>query len=388
MKSTRRQTAIAATTFRSRRGTIVAWTVMGILFGGICLAFAVNFLWVTGVRADSRRCAEAAALAAAQSLLSDDLLRQQTYPVEHRWRLELSRDAALSIASQYQRLQSVAPVEPDSVEFLGAETQGDVPRAVRVSFASNGQSARIPLFLSGITGLRSATNGMSCLVELQNTPVALQPTIHVSVPMLPVVLMENNEEGGNTWSQQIEQYKGSDRYAWVRERNEIEEGPDGLPELTVVTDWSNRDISVELRPLQFEENCTDQQMMRRFVEGITREDVQLLNREVISFPSLGQMDLELDCSPAAMFERVVGLPRILCLAKKQAADEEASDADSGSSVSVELMRPVAARVMNVRVLSATRVAVTLQPCVLSTVTAVHGPGADANRYVYSVRPRY
>jgi hypothetical protein len=371
----------------SRRGTIIAWSIFGLMFAGVCTALVVNSLWISGVRADSHRCLEAAALAAGKSLLSDDLLRAKQYPIEQEWRRQRAQTVAIHLATQYRRLQHVPRLQRRDVEFLTTQRNQGLPAAVRVSYGQSGPAPRFPLFLSGLTGVSTASVRDYCLVAMLNSPLALRPTRQVSIPMLPAYLVDAESGSPTSWVTQIERFEGADRITWNAENNRVEQGADGLPELTLVVDWRPTDRTCELLPMLLNRDCSTEEMAARFLNGVSRRDLEAAGLVEIAFPARCAADDVISCDIYAMLTSVIGKPRVLCIA--ETSGEPTSEHNSGSDDpnSLQTLRPVAARVLQVKHDPQGATVVTLQPCVMSTVTAVMEPNGQPNRYIYDVRLR-
>ncbi len=145
--------------------------------------------------------------------------------------------------------------------------------------------------------------------------------------------------------------------------------------------------------------------------GVSLEDLQSAGIAQIRFPQ----SVVLSEMPADQFNAVVeilsslrGQAVIWCLSEPMFADDQSAgtrSADSSGTLSAgtlsatskqhssssttatQLLRPVAARIVRIRQVDSDQATITLQPCVLTTSTAVMNSVQPhtVNRYIYRVR---
>jgi hypothetical protein len=223
--------------------------------------------------------------------------------------------------------------------------------------------------------------------------------------MLPLAIPDSpGSSSGCTWTSMIEQNHGPDGLAWIPERQQIETGPDGLPEitLTICPDESAPHFG-KLQPWCFPgERSSDYSATERITHGLTLATFQSAGVSCMTFPQkycgvrISRQSLP---EVAEAIGKLRGRAVLFCLvggpqtasagssADEQVAAPDSSPAESGASAA-ELTRPVAARIMNIR-LNDEECSVTLQPCVLCTSTAVTGDSTanSENRYVYRLSLR-
>ncbi len=407
---------------RKRAGLLTAWSVFALALAMICTAFVVNHVWISGIRQDALHCAESAALAAAHGLLSDDLLRSQQQPFEQEWRNQRGREAAIEMSHRYQRFTRVPPLIADDVRLTSvssatAERQAPPetasrPDRVEVNWRNSGYTSdSIPLFLPGLTGVAQAALGVSAAAALDNAPAAFRPSPVISVPVMPLAIPDDRgAAGAPTWSRLIERDQGSDLLTWNDDRRQVEPGADGLPEITLALAAGAVSGSPgTLVPLMFSGNRADPQVFRTWMtEGLRAADPTAGGITELQFPQdLSTADLAASDLPrlAEALLRLQGIARIYCLtevpgqviegpgddgeAAEDAEESREQGEDAATSVqgrTVRSIRPVAARIMQVRMTSADQLRVTLQPCIIVTSTAVPGRAETrANRYIYSIR---
>jgi hypothetical protein len=256
------------------------------------------------------------------------------------------------------------------------------------------------MFFSGLTNAGNARLGVSAAACIEHAPVGFLPGGHLTIPLFPFAIVDQHTagssmaNGGGLWSQQIETGRGFDNVTWNPETHSVEQGPDGLPEITLTLSpnsaGSNPDSFVPLKFSAATPTDSSSQAVGWMKNGVSAADLQSLGLTQLSFPStisaatLSRLECAetgawLQCHPGQSF--VV----CLCNPKVSPADSKTSTKSATSSTlsTVQLNRPVAARIMACGVSPTGNVRVILQPCVLISSTAVmsSSPQATLNRYV-------
>ncbi len=389
----------------NRRGVLTAWTIWIMLASGVVVGCLFNIIWMSAVRNDARNCSASAALAAGQSYLSDDILRSWQQTFEYDGRVARCQNAAISIVEFYRKQNSLPPITAEHVQIQWPETEvavkdpsNLVPTKISVGFDHDDKSSQIPLFFSGLTGVSNAKLGVCSTVILEHAPAAFQPGPGNTVPMLPFAITDQASVNPGSlkpvssghWTSNIESGKGRDCFSWNNETRLFENGPDGLPEVTVTIYSGATTIADDaFVPLSF---CAANagQASGRIPEwidrGLSEADVKSLGMERVSFPSslpTALLALPQQSTTVAALQKKIGEPCIICLCTANRADASTSFTVG----TVSLKRPVAARLVQVTTTVKGNVKVTLQPCVLVTSTAITANDTPiaSNRYVYSVR---
>lgn len=394
---------------RARRGVMMAWSIWVILAAGLIAGGLFNVIWLSGIRNQARHCAESAALAAGHSYLSDDLLRSRQQPFEHEGRAARCQNTAISMVDEYRRHTSLPAVSKEQVRLdwsdetiLLNDPSMMVPARISVSFDNGDDEYHVPLFFSGLTGLRSANPGVSSTVVLEHAPAAFRPGPKSSVPMLPFAVLDRAPGSSDSpdttghWTRNIESGTGSDHFSWNASSRQFEFGPDGLPEVTVTissgTSLSGPDAFVPLCFCATRAGQASSGIPEWIENGLAHDDLQTLGLHEVAFPgslptlSLSSRQLN---SVSGALQRKVGEPFVVCLGSvgpPPGNGQENSDSSAALSA-ISLLRPVAARIVRVAQGNGGTIRVTLQPCVLATSTAITASSRSvaANRYVYSVR---
>ena len=369
------------------------------LAAGLIAAGLFNVLWISGIRVEARRCAESSAISAGHSYLSDDLLRTSQQSFEYDGRTARCKDAAVAMADQYCQQTALPRLSPQDIQLDWPSVSDAlknaaalVPTKITVDYDGHDDGFRIPLFFSGLTGLRNTRLGVSASVSMEHAPGAFRPGPQASVPMLPFAIL--NDTGAESakvesaqsghWTKCIESGSGRDTYSWNSGLHQFELGPDGLPEITVTLYPDGSTGADAFMPLSFCASRSGQSSSATsdwVKSGLTQQDLQTLGLQEVTFPgslpscSLSSQQIK---SISVALQAKIGEPCIVGLC---------SAIDSAVNPRVQLTRPVAVRIIRVTTSTDSTLKVTLQPCVLVTSTAITSPGnAQAcNRYVYSVR---
>ncbi len=400
MKTSARHAPAKLSRCSDRRGVLSTWMIWIMLAAGVIVGCLFNIIWLSSLRNHAQNCATSAAIAAGHSYLSDDMLRSYQQPFEYDGRVARCKQAAITISNQY-RGHSLPAITEQQVEVEWPATQGAVsdpamlvPSRINVLYDGNSREFQVPLFFSGLTGLGSSRLGVRCGVTLEHAPAAFRPGRNHGIPMLPFAICDDilsTQAGQSTtmsgyWTANIESGKGQDNFSWNSETHQFESGPDGLPEVTV-TVYSTTSIGSAdaFIPMSFSTSQASTSIPDWIKNGLTFDDLKSLGRDEVSFPgsmptaSITAQNLSA-CTQA--LQKKVGEACLVCLCSQSATN--------GNLTSINLKRPVAARVVQVTNSLSGSAKVVLQPCILTTSTAItsRDPQVAANRYVYSVRPCY
>ncbi|MEJ7592539.1 MAG: hypothetical protein WKF77_13385 [Planctomycetaceae bacterium] len=399
---------------RARRGTMMIWSVWVFLAMLMIVACFFNVMWLSCVRAEARRHAESAVIVGGHAFLSDDILRPCQQPFENEGRAVRSRNATVDYVRHAGDSSLIPMICENDVEFIQpptvtqSENMGQmqpaaiVPERIRVTFGKGQSNDQLRMFFSGLTGVRHARLGVSAAARIEHSPVGFLPGGNVTIPVLPFSIVDQSygddsmKSGGGQWSQQIESGKGCDNLSWNPEQRAVENGPDGLPEITLTLSPSSSGNKPDsLVPLKFSaasptgNSCQTVNWMQH---GVTADDLKTLGLNQLTFPSTMSASTlsKTECAEiAAWLQSHTGQSFIVCLCNSTVGPAGSEKQLTVGSVlsTVQLHRAVAARIMASGFSAGGEVRICLQPCVLITSTAVMSPTSQAtsNRYVYSVR---
>ncbi|MDA1229189.1 MAG: hypothetical protein O2856_00315 [Planctomycetota bacterium] len=397
--------------FRSRRGTMMLWSVWVFLAMLMIAACSFNVIWLSCVRSEARRHAESAVIAGGHAFLSDDMLRTRQQPFEHDGREVRCRNAVVNHLCQacdpsLARIATDRDVELISESELAYSGNSDfiqpiatVPNQIHLTYGKDEGNDQLRMFFSGLTNARHARLGVSASANIEHRPVGFLPGGRLTIPVLPFGVLDQSQEGSSVatgrglWSERIESGNGFDDVTWNPDLHSVENGPDGLPEITLTLS-PNAPVNEpdSFVPLKFAASSAagnTSQPVGWMKNGVSSEDLKTLGLKQLSFPStISASTLSTtECAEiAAWLQSHTGQSFIVCLCNPTISTTNPSTATSSLST-VELNRAVAARIMGCGVSPAGNVRVLLQPCVLITSTAVTSPSLQTplNRYIYSVR---
>ncbi len=398
--------------FRSRRGTMMFWS------GGVFLAMLMivgcflNVMWLSSVRSEARRHAESAVVVGCHAYLSDDILRLSQQQFEHDGRVVRSRNAAVDYIRQsgdrtLSRMITENDVElssPGAADHTGdsglTQLAADVPEEIRVTFGKGASNDQLQMFFSGLHGVHHARVGVSAAAKIEHAPLAFLPGGNISIPILPFSIVDESDgsmqDASGPWSEQIESGKGADNLSWNSEQHTVENGADGLTEITLKLSPNSPnpkpDSFVSLKFAATSATGDSCQTVNWMQHGVTAADLKTLGLNQLDFPctmSVSRLSKPECIEIARWLHSHAGQAFIVCLCRPQVSPAGRSKESAVGSVSstVELNRAVAARVMCSGISATGEVRICLQACVLITSTALTSCSSQVrlNRYVYSVR---
>ena len=368
----------------------------------ICLlALVLDKLWLDAARTELCTSAEAAALAAARELVHEDLLSEEDDPAD---RIQSARRRAAeaawknSVAGRPVELDSSPGgdirfgrlvVDPDSgvTRFLQAEVN---PRTARVT-ASRQRSRGNPiaLWFRGITGHAEGDAVYRAEASVNNQILGVKPFAGVSVPALPLAILECDLTGNrtDTWEAQIIHRQGQDAYRFNEETGQVEPGQDGIPEIHLHSKKDEESATeANLQLIDLNTGLRTGPLLEQFETGWTAKCLKECGGELVFHSgSVWLTSLAaLDEDHADGLKRLIGKPRICLLY----ADLE--PAGKGGYGKLRVVNLIAARIMAVDCIDGRHVIV-LQPTVLTTRTAVltntHSPQKQKlleNPYIYKL----
>ncbi len=405
-------------TFGSRRGAMMLWSVWMLMAMLVIVAGVFNVIWLSCVRAEARRHAESAVIAGGHAYLSDDMLRTQQQPFENDGRAVRSRNAVTNYLRHASDPSLAAIVSDGDIDLLDStmETQfGDsgltqpavaVPKEIRLTYGKSHGNDRVRTFFGGLSDAGNARIGVSATACIEHAPTGFLPGGHLTIPVLPFGIVDQlaadpaPSNAGGIWSQNIENGRGSDNFTWNPETHSVLEGPDGLPEITMTLSSNSAGGSADsFVPLKFSAVAptdSSSQAVHCMQNGVSSADLQSLGLNQLAFPSTISVATlsRLECADIGTWlQSNAGQSFIVCLCnpamgRASATNSSNSSASTASSFlsTIQLDRAVAARIMACGISPKGDVRAVLQPCVLITSTAVmSSPQATSNRYVYSVR---
>jgi Flp pilus assembly protein TadG len=421
-----------------RRGAVSVYLIVSLPALVLAVLVGINAGYLVEARTTLQNSADAAALAGAQGLVDDRTLLDDPRQMEQV--IDEARQAAIAYAEANPALGDPVVLEPNlendpegDIVFAALETPRDKHLVVidlgAKEFLKETNTVRVtarrteergnPINIMGgpFLTLMPTDAVIRSTATLDRDVVGFRPAGRIPVPLVPVALLSDpTGKNRDSWEFQVEHHGGGDHWRFDRDLYlavRDDKGGDGLFEMKVNLGSAPRhgdrkgksEGKGEERPnaclLLFGAGDTAD-LFRQITSGLTEQDLQQLGGELrlgvdnkrASVPGVpwgpGGGSAESQLLLRALEElRLKGAPRVWPLF-------QGMHPDSGMPV---LTGFVAARVVDVRWGQAgskssqagSNLSFTVQPCAMSTVTALTDPGrrglgeAVPNRYVCKVR---
>jgi len=375
----------------SRRGLTTPLVAAALLLSALGLALILDRLWLEAAQMELTTAGEAAALAAAQSLASDDRLRSDN---DSATQANRALDAASRIAGKnwvagvpvtldlaagdVQIGQVHTSEETGESQFVQTDSR---PTHVQVmAHRSRSRGNPVALFISQLT--RQPYGDVVAQVEagLDNHLVGVRPFDGGPVPAFPLAILQKDPAGQrtDTWDYAIIRKRGTDEFGYDAEHNQVTASADGLPELKLRSQSCRCAIGkANLQVLDLGTGFDSEQLLRQFKHGWSKSDLDDLNGELRI--GSGWQCLSVGTMQSAerdALEQLIGQTH-LCLLYSQATPDPQSSRNRTTCVDI-----VAIRVMAVRDASDGSAEIVVQPAVMTTRTAITEASAAENPYVY------
>lgn len=388
---------------QSRRGWLAPIVALAMVVVMGAIALVLDRLWLDMATGEAQGVAEAAALAAARELASDDDLRSPEASPEARIAaatLAAENVAAMNrVAGQPYQLDSTA----GDLKFglnLQVEETGEIkfvetihnPRSARVvAQRTHSRGNPVSLFLTGVTRVSAGEVRALAEATIDNHIVGFQSVGGARVPMLPLAILRNDPSGQrqDTWQVQIEKRRGPDNYRFDPSNGEVHPGSDGIPEIEL-TPASQRNNSPAANMAFFDIHgkvgrfpLAEQIRLGWSPEDLERRDGRFV---FTSGPQMFPARSTLSKTSAAALKEIMGECRGVLLYQSGAPTADQN------SLRIQSAGLVAGRVMAVEELGGGEYRLVFQPGVLATRSAVRpadlgiaDSGAAANPYVYQLK---
>lgn len=388
----------------------------------------VDRLALDTAKNELRTSAEAAALAAARELANDDRLRADFDPAALQMK---SRFAAARIASEnFIAGESLTlNTEPNGdvrfghlrvdlvtgeTIFVEAEDQEEPTTVAVHARRTSDRDSAVPLPMRALYAPTDADVVAVAEASLNFGVIGLRPVDELPIPTLPVAILSPAFEepssasekspavrdpqsktqtskpkrpSVSSWTRDIEQRRGTDRFGYDVSTGEVTQTADGIPEITLRTAARTADAKSNAFVLALTGDLTQDRLHRQICEGWLANDLLplggelLFDRGPLSLAGLRGVDCNVLCGA---LRKVIGQPRVVFLYDREIGDSRASVA------SLQISKMVAGRVMSVRELSDCECEIVFQPAVIATRSAVTSSeesefGCEKNKYVANLR---
>lgn len=404
----------------------LALALLAVLGGA---ALVVDRLALDNAKQELRTAAEAAALAAARELASDDRLRTDFDPAALRMksRFAAARIAIENVIAGEALTLNTDPrgdvrfgqprVDPETGETIFVEAEGheDSTSVVVHARRTSDRDSAVPLPMRMLYAPTDADVAAVAEASINFGVIGLRPVDELRIPTLPLAILsqavvkqdstsekspatrDSRSTAGQTtkpqppsaasWVRDIEQRHGTDRFGYDASTGEVTQTSDGIPEITLRTAARSADPKSNAFVLALTGDMTQDRLHRHICDGWSADDLQPLGGELLfghgplNLAGLRGVDSNVLCGA---LRKVIGQPRVVFLYDRELGDTRASVA------SLHISKMVAGRVMSVRELSNGECEIVFQPAVLATRSAVtlsdeSESGSEKNKYVANLR---
>lgn len=396
----------------TRRGVIVPLVAIAILVVGGGIALVLDRLWLASARTELLTIAEGASLAACRNLIDEHHLKFPNHRLDdddgQSRRLAIAKQAAADIAASNTVVGESVKLDvsdtgdvrfgklarqSDTNKILFLETDREPTSVVVSAYRTRSRNNPVALLFQELTGQLAGDVAARAEATWSNRIVGLRPHANLPTPVLPIVVLEHDPTGKQleTWSRQIEEFHGLDRYRFDADTGFVANGSDGLPE--IVLEWSTTrpaDVVpnhglVEMGSFG-EHNIT----LRQLKNGWRHDDLRGRDGEIRLLPNKVELwgREQLTQAECQTLRELIGQCRIVCL-----CGPPQSSIESHRRLRFPLTRFVAARVMAIHVVPQQSIQIVLQPAVVVTRTAILAalPGdqfdgsVPPNPYIYKIQ---
>jgi Flp pilus assembly protein TadG len=364
--------------FRQKKGSILVLTAILMVVSFAILAFAVDLGFLSMVRTQLQRTADASALAATQRLLDGVIVTNNSnYPY--------TISSARSTATEYARMNKVLNSEPalaesnvtvghlanptdhnESINVSGIQGYNAVQ--VQVQRTSN-QNGAVPLFFARVLGIdRTGLQAKATASFLDNISGFTVPTDGSNLEILPFALDEK------TWDA-LMAGQGNDNFTFdPTDNQEVSHRADGIKETNLypgVIDLPGNCGTIDIGNT----NNSTTDISRQIENGISAQDLNLLGGS-LTLPANLNGDTGISAGLKDNLMHIKGQPRILPL--------YSTVVNPGNNAQFTIVRFVGVRIMDIRLnASMTIKHVTIQPANVITKGAIPGTTGQTSKFVYS-----
>jgi len=364
-----------------RKGNVLVLAVILMAAMFAFLAFAVDIGYLSVVRSELQRTADAAAIAAAWELLDEEALRggDSSYCMEDNARTLASQYATwnvvmgdgMGLAQQDVAVGYLADPFDRSAEV---DFQSECsPNAVQVCVRKTAdQNGTVPFFFARTLGYDgTATQAQATAVLLKDFIGWRSSTSGDNVEMLPFAL------DLETW---LELLAGNaeDHWSWNVELREVQSGSDGILEVNLFPQGTGSPGNRGTVDIGSSNNSTAD-IARQILEGISAEDLAYHGGE-LKLDANGQLELNGDTGISAGVKdelaSIKGRPRIIPIFSQVTGP--------GNNAQYTIVRFAGIRIMDVKLtgkMKSKRVIV--QPANVVTLGGIVAVGEQTSDFVYS-----
>jgi len=350
-----------------RRGAVAPLTLVLMIVLLACVAFAVDVGYLAKTRNEMQRTADAAAIAAAWDLVSDEALTGDTSMSQTMTNLRGS-------AVTYTSLNDICKKSPDIDENTANDVSGDVVvgylndlsnpnsewdysdptkyNAVRLTVSKTSQmNGEVPLFFARVLGMDSRSTTATATAALTRNIAGFRiPADGSNVELLPFAL------DIDTWND-LMAGNACDDWCYNPETGAVTCGSDGIKEVNLYPQGTGSPGNRGTVDIGGSNNSTFD-IARQIVDGVSPEDLAHHGGE-LEFDACGELDLNGDTGISAGVKdelaSIVGDPRMIPIFSDVVGP--------GNNADYTIVKFVGVRIMEVKLtgkMSSKRVII--QPC--------------------------
>lgn len=375
-----------------RRGSLLPAVAIGLLVAAGGVALVLDRLWLSAADSELQTAANAAALAAANMIADEEILKVD-FDAEV-WAKQV-RQKAEEVARQnlVAGRSPVVNTDPHRDVRLGRpvvdELTGQVtyietdydPSSIMVTAHRDRSTGNpVSLFMPYLTGQPHGDVTAMAEASISNHISGVRPLDRANVPLWPLAILESNGSQLDDWLSAIEAGQGEDNLGWNRERHELIDEGDGLPEMRLTTGKDQQPGNLFLVDLGTD--LYDDDLSLQFEKGFTWKHLEDFGSELnfTAGPFSLTASSDLLGTPVDYLQNQIGHTRIVLLYQRQA--------DSGNNryQTIQATRLVAIRLLAVHK-SYEEIELIVQPTVIATRTAVLAeadPETVQNKYIYRI----
>jgi Flp pilus assembly protein TadG len=371
-----------------RRGSISVLAALTAVLVLLIAAYAIDLGYLTLIRTELQRTADAAALAATWELIDDDLAAPGLTDEIAAARAKAGEFAAQNTVAAAAPLidanaSNIAtgdvlvgnllnPSDPAcEMTFGSTNTFNAVRVRVRKAQSMNGET---PLFFARIIGLQSTGMEAEATAALLNNFGGFRaPPSGKSLDLLPFALDED------TWDALLAG-SGSDNWTWNAADKAVESGADGIREVNLYPQGTGSPGNRGTVDIGGSNNSTND-IARQIVEGVNSDDLSHFPDGELKFDENGELFLNGDTGISAGVKdelaSIIGKPRIIPIFD--------SVCGPGNNAEYTIVRFVGIRIMDVKLTgSMSTKRVIIQPANVTVWGGIPSDGATVqSHFMYS-----
>jgi Flp pilus assembly protein TadG len=361
-----------------RKGAVVVLAAVMMLLMFAFLAFAVDLGYLSMVRTQLQRAADAAAIAGAGRLLDGEIAANSIYS-------STAVNQALSTARDFAGRNKVLNAQPALAEsdvvvgYLSNPTNPNealnvsgVPgyNAVQVRVRrTTEQNGAVPLFFARVLGIDQEGSQARATAAFLNRIGGLQaPSDGTALELLPLALKEES------WDQ-LMAGQGTDKFSYDPSSGNVSHGSDQVKEVNLYPQSTSSPGNSGTIDIGDPNNSTSD-ISRQIRDGINARDLSFLPGGKLTVPSDLNGDTGMSVGIKDDLKSMIGKPRMIPL--------YSTVVNPGNNAQFTIVRFVGVVILDVKLNASNQIAhVTVQPAIVRTKGAIPSTTGTSSPYVFS-----